>query len=161
MEMYHIVWVLGIGLTWTMRPMTMTMATQDTISAWFWMMNSWLRMGKFLLAADFLPLIGAIFKNIAMQRVDAVRWMPRKCVFNTRLKLYVKRDYKIVYDAGGWSSNGLHWESNLRCRWHLSTECVAVALAVYRLLMCQYTKVYTLHLSACVYMFDCDNSTQC
>lgn len=44
-----------------MRPMTMTMATHETMSAWFWMTNSWLRTGKFLLAADFLPLIGAIF----------------------------------------------------------------------------------------------------
>jgi len=41
--------------------MTMTMATQDMMSAWFWMTNSWLSMGKFLLAAAFLPLIGAIF----------------------------------------------------------------------------------------------------
>lgn len=69
-----------------MRPMTMTMATQDTMSAWFWMMNSWLRIGKFLLAEDFLPLIGAIFENI--------QWMPRKCVLNTCRKLSVKRDYK-------------------------------------------------------------------
>jgi hypothetical protein len=42
--------------------MTMTMATQDTMSAWFWMTNSWLSTGKFLLA-DFLPLIGAIVRD--------------------------------------------------------------------------------------------------
>ena len=33
-----------------MRPTTKTMATQATMSAWFWMTNSWLRMGGFLLA---------------------------------------------------------------------------------------------------------------
>lgn len=53
-----------MNLTWIMRPITMTMATQDTISAWFWMTNSWLSMGKFLLAAAFLPFNGAIFKGL-------------------------------------------------------------------------------------------------
>jgi hypothetical protein len=32
-----------------MSPTTKTMATQATMSAWFWMMNSWLKMGGFLL----------------------------------------------------------------------------------------------------------------
>ena len=36
------------GLTWAMSPTTITMATHDTMSAWFWMMNSWLNIGGFL-----------------------------------------------------------------------------------------------------------------
>lgn len=41
-------------LTWTISPITNTMAMHDTISAWFWIKNSWLNMGGFLLE-DFLP----------------------------------------------------------------------------------------------------------
>lgn len=33
---------------WNMSPKTKTMATQATISAWFWITNSWLRNGGFL-----------------------------------------------------------------------------------------------------------------
>ena len=32
-----------------MSPTTKTMAMQATMSAWFWMTNSWLKMGGFLL----------------------------------------------------------------------------------------------------------------
>lgn len=35
--------------TCTIRPITKTMATQETMSAWFCMTNSWLRIGGFLL----------------------------------------------------------------------------------------------------------------
>merc|ERR1719158_2397104 len=43
----------AIGLeTWNMRPTTKTMATQATMSAWFWITNSWLRTGGFF----FFPL---------------------------------------------------------------------------------------------------------
>jgi len=46
---------LFIGsLTWTISPITNTMAMHDTISAWFWIKNSWLNIGGFLLE-DFLP----------------------------------------------------------------------------------------------------------
>lgn len=51
--------------TWIISPMTITIATQDTMSAWFWMTNSWLRTGRFLLAAAaFRPLIGAIRRSV-------------------------------------------------------------------------------------------------
>lgn len=37
-------------LTCTIRPTTNTIATQLTISAWFWITNSWLRIGGFFLS---------------------------------------------------------------------------------------------------------------
>ena len=36
-------------LTWNISPTTKTIATHATMSAWFWMTNSWLKMGGFLL----------------------------------------------------------------------------------------------------------------
>lgn len=46
-------------LTWTIRPTTKTMATQETMSAWFCMTNSWLSIGGFLFEL-FLPFIATI-----------------------------------------------------------------------------------------------------
>lgn len=51
-------------LTWIMRPMTKTMATQETMSAWFWMTNSWLRIGGFLVEL-FRPLIATILDELS------------------------------------------------------------------------------------------------
>ena len=46
--------------TWNMRPITNTIATHDTMSAWFWIKNSWLKIGGFLLL---LLRRGAIFSS--------------------------------------------------------------------------------------------------
>lgn len=122
----------GAARTWTMRPMTMTMATHDTMSAWFWMTNSWLSTGRFLFAADFLPLTGAIF----------LFSRPRESTVESE----TRRD--AVYSRGGSDVRlyecvavGPHLTRRRRCAvgWHPDTAGVAVALAVHRLLMCQYT----------------------
>ena len=45
--------------TCTMSPMTKIIVTQEMMSAWFWITNSWLIIGGFLLEF-FLPLIATI-----------------------------------------------------------------------------------------------------
>lgn len=47
-------------VTWTMSPTTNTIAKQLTISAWFWITNSWLRIGGF-----FLSFLLPSFLNVA------------------------------------------------------------------------------------------------
>lgn len=44
------------GLTSKMSPSRNTIATQETISAWFWMTNSWLSTGGFLLLFFRIPI---------------------------------------------------------------------------------------------------------
>lgn len=51
-------------LTCIIRPTTNTIATQLTISAWFWMTNSWLRIGGFFLS--FLLPKGLLARNADM-----------------------------------------------------------------------------------------------
>lgn len=127
-----------LWLTWTIRPITITMATQDIMSAWFWMTNSWLSMGRFLLALAFRPLIGAIFKtapflnsctNIEIQSsTRARRDNRRKRVRWKRLKVLLSVEWL-------WSTLKIGKRPQSLAP---GPECVAVALAVYRLLMCQY-----------------------
>lgn len=45
--------------TWMVSPTTNIIATEAIISAWFWITNSWLKIGGFLLE-DFLPKPGLI-----------------------------------------------------------------------------------------------------
>lgn len=44
------------GLTSNISPRRNTIATQETISAWFWMINSWLITGGFLLGFFRIPM---------------------------------------------------------------------------------------------------------
>lgn len=44
------------GLTSNISPRRNTIATQETISAWFWMINSWLITGGFLLVFFRIPM---------------------------------------------------------------------------------------------------------
>lgn len=44
------------GLTSNISPRRKTIATQETISAWFWMTNSWLSTGGFLLVFLRIPM---------------------------------------------------------------------------------------------------------
>lgn len=44
------------GLTSNIKPRRNTIATQETISAWFWMTNSWLSTGGFLLVFFRIPM---------------------------------------------------------------------------------------------------------
>lgn len=71
----------GDTLTWTISPMTMTMATQDTMSAWFWMTNSWLSIGGFLAAADLRPLIGAILYICGRRWPRTTNGLQRVCTW--------------------------------------------------------------------------------
>lgn len=122
-------------LTWIIRPMTMTMATQDTMSAWFWMTNSWLSMGKFLLAAAFLPFNGAIYKGLAVNaksgchassasaRITRIRIRSRG---DERRKCYSRTavDMRVDYIENWKASDGRHphrrrWPSELSV-WQLS-----------------------------------------
>ena len=49
--------------TWNISPIITTMQAQDTISPWFWIINSWLRKGGFF---PFLPLIVVINKTLCL-----------------------------------------------------------------------------------------------
>ena len=55
-------------LTWNTSPITKNMAMQDTISAWFWITNSWLRSGGFLfLVGRRIPIFAGL--NVPFQPV--------------------------------------------------------------------------------------------
>ena len=63
------------GLTSNISPRRNTIATQETISAWFWMTNSWLSTGGFLvvffripISARFGPTFLFFFLNCVAQR---------------------------------------------------------------------------------------------
>jgi len=65
-------------LIWNISPTTKTMATQATMSAWFWMTNSWLKTGGFLV---FFPLttILACKRPVSEQLsvvVESSQWQP-------------------------------------------------------------------------------------
>lgn len=56
-------------LTSNIRPRRNTIATQETMSAWFWMTNSWLRTGGFLLVFFRRPI------SVSYERkTTVIRW---------------------------------------------------------------------------------------
>lgn len=63
------------GLTSNISPRRNTIATQETISAWFWMTNSWLSTGGFLVVFFRIPIsarFGPTFFFIASRSADVV-----------------------------------------------------------------------------------------
>lgn len=66
-EIIKSIWKISLTkliLTCIIRPVTKIIATQETISPWFWIINSWLNIGGFLF--EFLrPFIATIFCNIS------------------------------------------------------------------------------------------------
>lgn len=97
--------IRSVLLTWNMRPMTKTIATQDTISAWFWIKNSWLRIGGFLLL---LERLGAIFTSgLSTGDVAYTRGTQRKEVVCDVLVL-------ISWDNCDGTANSIGWSESRR-----------------------------------------------
>lgn len=74
-----------IWLTCTIRPITKTIATQDTISAWFWIMNSWLKIGGFLLELFLIGLTILMHYKITEARdlLSIIESQPPDCQNHT------------------------------------------------------------------------------
>lgn len=60
------------GLTSNISPRRNTIATQETISAWFWMTNSWLITGGFLFVFFRIPISERFGATFALHGVMAI-----------------------------------------------------------------------------------------
>lgn len=76
------------GLTSNISPRRNTIATQETISAWFWMTNSWLSIGGFLLVFFRIPMSTGFGPTFALRSAGVV------CIYPVLLLSFCTRTLK-------------------------------------------------------------------
>lgn len=69
--------IMCTGLTSNMSPRRNTIATHETMSAWFWMMNSWLITGGFLLLFFLMPMLTRLGNPSTAHTQLFLRFFPR------------------------------------------------------------------------------------